>query len=221
MEDGASKDNIIADLRQELQRRDRDLQELNHRIANSLQIAAGFLAFERKRVANLDAQQALAGAASRLEAVGKLHRYLYQHSQDSEVEVRTFLEALCPDIAQSTGLGCSIKADAVAVPAEMAQKLAIVINELALNARKHGYGEEEDGILHVECRVKDGLLRLSVADGGRGLGDGFDVNGASGLGLTVIRGIAKQLGGRFEAEDAKGARFTLTAPMPAFPSLRT
>ena len=205
--------HTIETLRQELERRDRDLQELNHRIANSLQVAAGFLAFQGKRSTNTETKEALADAATRLEAVGKLHRYLYAHSRDAEVNMGAFLNDLCPDIAQSTGLGCSIKSDPVTLPGETAQQLAIVVNELALNARKHGYDDGQDGVLHVECRATDGLLRLTVSDGGRGLNDDFDLDGERGLGMSVIRGIAKQLGGTLRAEDAKGARFTLTAPL--------
>ena len=63
-------------------------------------------------------------------------------------------------------------------------------------------------------RATDGLLRLTVSDGGRGLSDDFDVDGEQGLGMTVILNIAKQLGGTLKAEDAKGARFTLSIPLP-------
>jgi two-component sensor histidine kinase len=205
--------HTIETLRQQLARRERELQELNHRIANSLQVAAGFLAFQSKGTTNAETRAALGDAATRLEAVGKLHRYLYAHSQDAEVDLAAFLNGLCPDIAQSTGLGCSVESDPVMLPGETAQQLAIVINELALNARKHGYDDGQDGVLHVESRVSAGLLRLTVSDGGRGLSDDFDVDGERGLGMTVIRNIAKQLGGTLRAEDAQGARFTLTAPL--------
>ena len=50
-----------------------------------------------------------------------------------------FLAGLCQAIAASTGLTCSIKSDLTSVPGDMAQQLAIAINEFAINAAKHAY----------------------------------------------------------------------------------
>jgi two-component sensor histidine kinase/CRP-like cAMP-binding protein len=209
------RDREAADLRRRLQRREVELRELNHRIANSLQIASGLLRRQWKILGDPQGREALAEAQTRLEAVGKLHRYLYLHSDDSTVDLKTFLEALCPDIASSTNLGCLIEADSVAVPADLAQQLGIVVNELAMNARKHAYQDGVHGELRVECRTGPDRLVLTVADNGPGLGEGFDLSQESGLGMTLLRGITAQLDGRLAVEDRHGARFTLDMPWPA------
>ena len=203
----------ISNLRSLLFRRERELRELHHRIANSLQLASSFLVFQQKQNADPRVKGPLDAAAARLAAVGKIHRHLYAHSEDSEVDFKQFLEELCPEIAQSTGLGCVIRADPVMISGEMAQQLAIVINEFALNAGKHAYGGQPGGTLKIECRREGARLRLTVADGGKGLGEGFDPNGGKGLGMTLVSAIVQQLNGTLTAEDDHGARFTVTAPL--------
>jgi two-component sensor histidine kinase len=196
-----------------LARRDRELQELNHRIANSLQIASALLAFQQKRLLDPNACAALEDARTRLDAVGKLHRYLYAHGEDTRVDLRRFLHDLCPDIADSTGLRCSLDVGPVSVTGEMAQQLSIIINELAMNASKHAFGDGPKGTLKVHAHEADGNLHMSIADNGKGLGDDFDIGSGKGLGMSFVNAIVCQMGGTLKAEDSSGARFTLVAPL--------
>lgn len=193
----------------------RDLSELNHRIANSLAITASFLTLQRKRLGDGDAKDALAAASARVTAVSKLHRYLYVYISGSKIDLQSFLGDLCPDIAVSTGLSCSVAVEPIEVSDEMAQQLAIIINEFAINARKHAYDGKEGGALKIEGRRdSNGRLRLSVADGGAGLPDGFDPAKTEGLGLSIVSKMVKQLGAELIAENDQGARFTLLVPLP-------
>jgi two-component sensor histidine kinase len=190
-----------------------EMQELNHRIANSLQIAVSLLHRGRRRVADPAALEALDGAAARLEAVGKVHRYLYAHKDKASVDLKAFVEGLCPDLARSTGLGCEIEADAAQIDGATAQQLAILINELAINAAKHGYADGESGTLRVGCLARDGMLTLTVADDGHGLAEDFDLHATKGLGMSVVRGITESLKGRLYAANDGGARFTVELPL--------
>ena len=202
----------LSQVRSLLFQRERELRELHHRISNSLQLASSFLIFQKEKFDDPDVKAGYETAAMRLAAVGKFHRHLYSHSAASQVDFKEFLEELCPEIADSTGLHCAVEADPIIVSGEMAQNLAIVINEFAMNASKHGYSGEEGGKLKIESRREGHCLRLVVADGGKGLGDSFDPHGKRGLGMAIVNSIVAQLNGTLRAEDDHGARFTLTAP---------
>jgi two-component sensor histidine kinase len=208
-----SRDIEIANLRALLFRKERELRELHHRIANNLHLASGFLLRQRRRVTDPAVQSALDTASARLTAVGKLHRYLYAHSDDSLVDLKPFLNDLCPEIAASTGLDCDVSVESINVSGDMAQNLAIIINEFALNAAKHGYEGQDSGRLKIECRPTGSALRLVVADGGKGLPPSFSLDGETGLGLSVVGSIVKQIDGHLEAKSDQGACFTLTAPL--------
>lgn len=209
----------LSSARARLAHQERQIQELNHRIANSLQLAADMLVFEQLRARDPLAQAALEASRSRLVAVGELHRYLYDHADHPSVELRPFLRGLGEAIAASTGLRCSIQADASAVTGEMAQQLAIAINEIAINAAKHAY-DGPGGHLDVTCRREGAELVLTVADEGKGLGGGMASPGrpgASGLGMSIIAAIVRDLKGSMTAQTDGGARFTIRAPLPMAP----
>ncbi|MGZ6014479.1 MAG: sensor histidine kinase [Phenylobacterium sp.] len=189
-------------------------RELDHRLANSLQLAADFLIFEHSRVADAHARAALVETAERLSAVGQMHRFLADHHGAAGVDLDPFLTEFGKLIADSTGLHCSVEADPVVVPAETAQQLAIAVNELAMNAAKHAYPWGHRGAFYVVCRRRGENLVIVVSDDGQGLGKDFDIARAKGLGMTILEAIVRQLRGTFHAVSDNGARFTITLPAP-------
>lgn len=190
-------------------------RELDHRLANSLQLAADFLIFEHSRVADAHARAALVETAERLSAVGQMHRFLATHHGASGVDLDPFLSEFGKLIADTTGLHCSVESDSVVTPAETAQQLAIAVNELAMNAAKHAYPWGHRGALYVVCRRRGDDLVIVVSDDGQGLGKDFNVARAEGLGMTILAAIVRQLRGTFHAVSDNGARFTITAPLPS------
>ena len=189
-------------------------QEIDHRLANSLQLAADFLIFEQARLEDATARAALMQAAARITAVAQLHRFMSAHQDASGVDLEPFLTELCSRIVDSTGLSCSVDAEPVTVPGAAAQQLAIAINELAMNAAKHAYPKGQPGGVHVTCRRDGAMLRLTVADDGVGLGCDFDADKSTGLGMIIVKAVVRQLRGSLDARDDHGACFTITAPLP-------
>ena len=202
----------LSNARARLADQERQIQELNHRVANSLQLAADMLVFEQLRARDPLAQAALEASRSRLVAVGELHRYLYEHADMPSVEMSPFLAGLCQAIAASTGLKFSIQSDLSSVPGDMAQQLAIAINEFAINAAKHAYDGKPGGRLFVTCRRDGHELVLTVADDGKGL-NGRSPNG--GLGMSIVAAIVRDLKGVLTVQSDRGAAFTIRAPLPS------
>ncbi|MFC3068174.1 sensor histidine kinase [Phenylobacterium soli] len=186
-------------------------RELNHRLVNSLQLAVDFLGLQQQRAADPGARQALEDAMARLAAVGQLHRYLSVQDPHALVELSAFLRGLCGVVGLSTGLACELSAQPISVPAHMAQHVGLLINECAINARKHAYGHD-GGVLRIACAISPGRLTLTVADEGPGLRSAQGP-GRQGLGMDLIGAIVRQLHGAFTAETRGGAQFTFTIPL--------
>lgn len=200
--------------RAQLASQTRQIQELNHRIANSLQLAADMLVFEQLRARDAAAQAALEASRARLVAVGELHRYLHEHAERTEVDLRPFLAHLGEAISATTGLTCALDAEGISAPGDMAQQLAIAINEIAINAAKHAYGGKPGGRLEITCRRERGEIVVTVADRGSGLQEGHR---PGGLGMSIIAAIVRDLGGSLSIRSDDGARFTIRAPLPLPP----
>jgi len=71
------------------------------------------------------------------------------------------------------------------VPKLVARQLVIIVNELALNARRHAY-DGRDGCISLELDHEGESLKITFADSGPGLPDGFDPATCDGLGLKIV-----------------------------------
>jgi len=188
-------------------------RELDHRLANSLQLAADFLIFEHMRVTDPKARAALIATAERLSAVGQMHRFIAAHRQVKGVDMEAFLKELAGLITDSSGLECQVDAEPVSVSGEVAEMLAIAVNELAMNAAKHAYPWGDRGPLRIACHRRGTGLEIIVADDGEGLSKAFAARKSHGLGMTIVEAIVRQLHGQLVAVTDHGARFTITIPL--------
>ena len=196
--------------------RDLLLQEVNHRIKNSLQLVASLLRLQASR-AGKDARRSLEQAETRIMAVAALHRDLYQHHRYDSVEMRGYLQGLATQITGSLGGAAAddliVDADEVALPTDSAVPIGLIVNELVTNAIKHGYRGGR-GSVAIRLRAADGV-RIEVEDHGRGVPPDFDPGSNTGLGMTIVMALAKQIGARLVIEPVKrGTRFVLHLGTP-------
>ncbi|WP_212751922.1 sensor histidine kinase [Roseovarius arcticus] len=190
-------------------------REIDHRIANSIQIAAAMVKHASRGITDVaSARDALASAMSRLTAIARMHRQLSQDLPDSEVDLARFLTPFCSDITQSIGAIIEVQAKDVTLRADKATQVCIILNELAMNAVKHGGHDDESVILSLEA-VHSGRdqLRITLRDNGRGLPAGFSLHTQDGLGMTIITSAVEKLDGTLSPLHGSGAGFEITLPL--------
>jgi two-component sensor histidine kinase len=102
------------------------------------------------------------------------------------------------------------------LPAEVATPLAMVLNELLLNAVEHGFPEgSTDGEVVISAHRFRRQLHLSVADNGRGLPDDFNLDAADRLGLQIVRTLARgELRGSIEMRPRAGGGTEVVLVVP-------
>jgi|GEM_PF-1545080 len=170
------------------------LGEVNHRIKNSLQLVASILNTDARRAGDGEVRERLEGAASRVRAVTSVHEMLYRSNEVKTVAFGDYLRELCGNLAAGDagrdGVEIQCEPAEVKLPADKAIPLALIVNELATNAIKHGLAGVPHGIIRVATSLEAGDLVLEVSDNGTG-----KVEGAKeGLGTGIIRGLVGQLG---------------------------
>lgn len=191
-------------------------RELQHRVANNLQVAAGLITLQKRRITDSDARDALDEASRRLALIGRISRQLYDAGGATR-RMREFLEPLCHDVIEAsgrTGIRCQVMVDDDAtLSPDAAIPLALIVAESMANAIEHGFADREHGVIEVELS-RDGSerVRIEVRDDGRGLPDGFDIDGAGSLGLSIARTLASQLSGKFELVAGRGTTARLLLP---------
>jgi two-component sensor histidine kinase len=183
-------------------------RELQHRVSNNLQVAAGLLALQKRHVEGDRARAALDEASRRIGVIGRISRQLYE--QDGRPRsMRALLAPLCADVvdaAGKTGVVLTVLGgEAETLADEAALPVALIVAEAVANAIEHGFAGRDTGRIEVECSRRGMSLHIEIRDDGCGLPDGFDMGKAGSMGLTIAAALAEQLDGRFELVAGKGA----------------
>jgi PAS domain S-box-containing protein len=192
------------------------LQELGHRIKNSLQIIVSMVSLEARNHKSIEGKAALERVSHRIAALGRLYSMLEETNSVEEVNAAIYLEALCRDLIESVqkevGTSIALKTDIESepLPVDRAIPLGLIVNELITNAVKYAFPSKTRGTVVVTLKRIPGELRLMVSDDGKGV----DPQRAdSGLGGRLVEAFARQLGGRVERESGnKGTIVRLTLP---------
>lgn len=192
------------------------LQELGHRIKNSLQIIVAMVSLESRNHKSGEGRAALERVSHRIAALGRLYSMLGESNSVEEVDAASYLEALCRDLIESVqkenGTSIALKTDIESepLPVDRAIPLGLIVNELVTNAVKYAFPSETKGTVLVTLKRIPGELRLMVSDDGKGV----DPRRAdSGLGGRLVETFARQLGGKVARESGNtGTIVCLTLP---------
>ena len=173
------------------------LQELHHRVANSLQIIASVLLQSARKVQSEETRNHLFDAHQRVMSVASLQKQLAA-SQLGDVELRPYLTALCESIGASMirnrdQLSLEVNADDGITTADTSVSLGLIVTELVINALKHAFPQDRKGKIWVGYQSQTPNWTLSVTDDGVGMPTGPDTAKA-GLGTSIVQALAKQLG---------------------------
>lgn len=175
------------------------LQELQHRIANSLQIIASVLMQSARRVRSDETRGYLQDAHHRIMSVASLQRQLATTSQ-GDVELRSYFTDLCSSIGASmirdhNKVSLDVEVDDSSVSADVSVSLGLIVTELVINALKHAFPDGRDGKILVGYHTTGGAWTLSVRDDGVGMSH-EQREPKPGLGTSIVEALASQLGGK-------------------------
>jgi len=179
------------------------MQEIRHRVANSLQIIASVLMQNARAAQTDEARDKLRDAHARVMSIADLQQHL-AGATTGTVSLRAYLTKLCATIAASmipdpNRLSLEVVAEDVTVDAGISVSFGLVVTELVINALKHAFPDKRGGKITVDYRAQGALWTLSVADTGVGMPKGAPA-AASGLGTSIVQALARQLMARVEVE---------------------
>ena len=192
------------------------LQEMTHRVKNSLQSIAAMVMIEARSHKSGEGKAALERVSHRIDALGQLYSKLSNSDAVETVDAATYLDDLCRDLLASVnkegGTSIVLKTDIESelLPTDEAIPIGLIVNELVTNALKYAFPGETKGTVTVTLKKVPGELRLTVADDGKGI----DIRRAdSGLGGRLVEGFAQQLGGQVErVSGSQGTTVRLILP---------
>ena len=194
------------------------LSEVNHRVANSLQLVSAMVGMQASALDNAGARAALEDTQRRIAAIAQVHRRLYTADDVEQVDMREYLGALVEELGETWSTEnaqriLSLAAEPIRLPTDRAVSLGVIVTELVSNACKYAYPEKSGEVRVGLARDGDGHFILSVEDDGVGMVAGATPRG-TGLGTKLIRAMAQSLQTIVEYDGARiGVRATLRAAL--------
>jgi two-component sensor histidine kinase len=184
---------------QRISRRNEELvREQNHRVKNNLQVVSSLLSLQSNRLADEAAKQAVEESQSRIETMAILHRRLYDSDQLVGVYLNQFVEEVVERVLKS--FGCydvrpKYDIPPLAMEADHALRVGLIMNELATNACKYAFPDNDDPVFHIACTQKGSYLTLTVSDNGSGFV--YSPKSVKTFGMRLIEMQVEQLEGTY------------------------
>ncbi|HVB72409.1 MAG TPA: GAF domain-containing protein [Ktedonobacteraceae bacterium] len=177
------------------------LRELHHRVKNNLATVAGILSLQGRRTRSSEVRHILAESVNRVQGLAETHDLL-SHEDVSEARVDDIARKIVgvananlrpPD----TQIAFDVEPCPIVIPSRAVAILALVLNEMVSNAIKHGIAGKSRGTVTVRGREENGEVIVEVLDTGNGPVEITEEESSEGLGLSLIRHLIGDLGGRF------------------------
>jgi len=199
------------------------LREVYHRVKNNLQIISSLLSMQAAIATDDDTAGALQEAQDRVFAMSLAHEVVYQMPDISSVDMGDYAGKLLRYLEGEYKVppGSIEQAfDGIRLELDRAIPFGLMLGEIASNAFKYGLsgdGGDRRGSIRVSLSMisPDGReeAELVVEDDGPGLpADALD---KGSLGLSLIRGLADQLGGGVTWERAARGGTRVVARFPS------
>jgi PAS domain S-box-containing protein len=192
------------ELKELLQQKEMLLQEMQHRVANSLQIIASILLIKARTVRSEETRLHLQDAHQRVMSVAAMQEQLQPSEPGATIELGPYLSRLCETLAASMIGGrrpvtLRVHAEAGTASSSQAVSIGLIVTELVINALKHAFPDDRSGsTVIVAYDLAEPNWRLSVSDNGIGRPEGHSDMTHPGLGTTIIEALAKQLDARVD-----------------------
>ena len=189
--------------------------ETRHKIANIFQLLSTLTRMRLQRAEDAESRRHLSWMLDMVAALGALqHRLNSPGGEDFALYVQDMAgqwRRACKD----RPIEIEVAVQPLAVPENHASALALVVNELVVNAIAHAFPDDRPGVIRVDLERLGDRAVLSVSDNGQGYDPQAVQTGR--LGLWLVNGLAAQVRGALTTTVESGVRNRLEFPVATRP----
>ncbi len=204
-------------LQEALGERDLLLDTIHDRVRNNLTMVLALLELQLKGDQEKSNDEILKDSHSRIRSLALIHETMVQSQTFGQVNLKSFAIKLSNRLQKSfetalQHIEVSMNANDIEIHIDRAVPIAMILNELMVNAFMHGFTDLTKGVVFVSLEMQDDQLFLQVRDNGRPLPDNFDQVTKKTLGFKLIRTLVKQLQGELRIVDKKTSKIEIRVP---------
>jgi two-component sensor histidine kinase len=150
----------------------------------------------------------------RVQVMALIHQKLYQSEQVDRVEMPSYiLEVvyyLCDSYSMPGSVRFGLNVEDIELDVTLAVPLGLIINEAIINVFKYAFPGGRSGRVSLSLhRLAESAYELSISDDGVGLPAGYDPSQSRSLGMTLLHGFSRQLGGELTITSQQGLHISL------------
>ncbi len=216
IEDITERRRLEAERDLALDQSNRLLDELNHRVMNSMSMIGAVISMEMRTLSDEECKCAFVRMRNRIEAIGTLYRALSRTGAVDIVKAKDYLGAIVRDTvtameATPDAVDLTISVDDISLSTRFAVPLGLITSELATNSLKYAYEGRDSGKLGLNVVTNETGVELTIWDDGPGIDETARVD--SGLGQKLVEAFVLQLGGVLKRTSGHdGTRYLLSMP---------
>ncbi len=185
------------DLRRALKNQAVLMNEIDHRVKNSLQSVSSLVQLQRSASKDDGVRSALDEVSQRLRTVSLVHEELNSTSKTDEVDLGHYLERLAGLLQDNAAANVRVKvaAERLDVESRRASAVGMIVSEFVSNSLKRAFPDKRSGTIRISLRrVADGMAELLCTDDGIGAPQ-IQPGARRGLGLRIMDASVSQIGG--------------------------
>jgi two-component sensor histidine kinase len=187
------------------------IQEVHHRVKNNLQTIAAILRMQARRAKGEEARQQLSDAVNRILSVAVIHEFLSE-DEYQPINIRDLCQRIAYQVQEVAGnpeqeIAIDIRGPNIRLPSSQATPVAMVVNELVLNALEHGLAGHSKGQIEILLAEEGNMVQMVIRNSGNSLPPDFDPRQSQSLGLQIVQTLVQ--------DDLKGElQITSITPPP-------
>jgi chemotaxis protein methyltransferase CheR len=197
--------------------------ELQHRVANSLQIIASIILMKARTAPSEETRLHLHDAHKRVMSIGAVQKQLHASGTAGFIEMVPYLTRLCETLAtsmigDSRSISLKVVGEGGNATSRQAESLGLIATELVMNALKHAFPNgKTEGHITIAYDMVGTNWKLSVSDNGGGRPNGVIAQGKPGLGTGIVKALSQQLNAQVETSSRPDGT-TVSITHAAFPT---
>jgi two-component sensor histidine kinase len=193
------------------------MKEIHHRVKNNLQIVISLLNTQSIYLQDSEAIDAIRESQHRMQSISLIHQRLYQSENLALIDMKEYICELVQFLKDSFDIRRNIEIiteiEPVSLDVAQAVPIGLILNEALTNSIKYAFPGDASGVIFIRLdEPEHGRLELTIEDNGRGLPDGFEIDKCESLGMSLMKGLCRQIHGNFVLTSHSGLRLKIKIP---------